>query len=206
MMSSTVLSQTSLKTNIDIFEDNISSQIEVILLSPVFERNYLFIFYINPESQGGKFGEASDETKFLSNVLKKVCKSNNINFSFIKDSISTEKKYNLVTIQIEDLKTLYPDFNKNRFLGEKTLKRKLIAKIKIQMKPWETAGFITEKINLDYEDEIPYDKYEKFEKSSYSFTKGDVPLVNVFERIIFPALLVVASAASILAFFLIRSK
>ena len=55
-------------------------------------------------------------------------------------------------------------------------------------------------------DEIDYDDLPNVETPDYSFTTAEPPPLSEFETVIFPAILVLISAAAIVLFFTIRSK
>ena len=55
-------------------------------------------------------------------------------------------------------------------------------------------------------DEFYLDKIDDVEKGDYDFLKGTLPDRSLFERLLIPGIVVLASAATIVLFFVIRSK
>jgi len=55
-------------------------------------------------------------------------------------------------------------------------------------------------------DEFYYDKIEIVERGNYDFLKGQLPVQSFWEKAIIPGLVVLASAVTIVLFFIIRSK
>jgi hypothetical protein len=55
-------------------------------------------------------------------------------------------------------------------------------------------------------DEFYLDKIDEVEKGDYDFLKGTLPAGSLFERLLIPGIVVLASAATIILFFVIRSK
>ncbi|MGH2574586.1 MAG: hypothetical protein ACRDFC_02685 [Ignavibacteria bacterium] len=201
-------SQNSAKTNLEIFEENISSQLEKYFYYPGLDRDFQFVFMVNPSQGGGDKKPGESEIKFINSLIKKTAESNKLKFSFLKnpEELRLDSSYNLIVIQVYNLETKYTGFKKNKFLGEKTLIRNIKIKIGIEINSNDKKFTLSDYILSDYKDEINLDDYETLEASQYEFTKGIVPEVGVFERIIFPVILITASAAAIILFFSIRSK
>lgn len=189
----------------EIFEQILTSKLEEIILLQVINQNKspLFLF-----SDGNNEDNDTDELRFTKNTIKKILSVNNIKpaFSYLDQTVFTDTNYYKVIIRTETFKTKYTRFIKNKFLGEKTIERKLSGTIYITAgKQTDTSGNNTT-IAINYRDEIPYDEYKNYENSDFNFTQGKAPEINFFERIIFPAILITASAGAILAFFIIRTK
>ena len=197
------------KTNLEIFEESISGELEKLIYSPGINRNIQFIFIVNPKEQGSGTNDSStDETKFLTGLIKKTASANKLNFSFAKDagSVKPDTGCYFVELQVLKLETKYTGFKKNRFLGEKTLSRTVEAKIAVNIGSNDQKFTLTDLINTRKEDEINFDGYESLESAQYYFTRSNPPDVSVFERILFPVLLISATAVTTILFFIIRSK
>ncbi len=196
------------KTNLEVFEENILSQLEKYLYYPGLNRDFLFVFSVNPSQGGGNLKRAESETKFIKNIIKKTAESNKLIFSFIQspEELNLDSNFNLVVLQVYELETTYPGFQKNRFLGEKTLVRNIKIKIGIDMTSSDRKFTMKDVISSDYKDEIGYDDYKKLESPVYEFTKGSAPETGILERLVFPIILITASAAVIILFFTIRTK
>lgn len=199
------------KTNLEIFEESILTQLEKYIYYPGINRDFIFLFSINNLKSGGNFKERESGEKFLNNIIKKFSEDKKLKFSLIPDNqnpenLKLDSNYNLVLLQIYNLETSYPGFKKNRFLGEKTLIRNIKIKIGIEITSSDRKFNLKDIIFTDYRDEIKYDEHNELESSKYEFTRGNVPDTGIFERIIFPVILITASAAVIILFFAIRTK
>jgi hypothetical protein len=202
-----IYGQNKNKTNLEIFENIISTELERYYFYPGIDRNYPFVFVVNAEESGGTDINKSNISRFLSSIVKKTAGNNNLKFSIAADekSAAADTNVNLVLLQVKNLQTVYPGFKKNKFLGSKSLERNL--KIDIGVKIISAGNSsLNERIFSDYRDEINYDNYEQLQESPYDFTKGAAPKVSTFETIIFPVLLITVSAAATILFFTIRSK
>jgi len=207
IISTVIYSQDERKTNIEVFDNIITAELEKFLYYPGLNRNFEFIFIVNPVESGGSIKRAGDINRYLSSIIKKTASSNKLNFSIAPDTLSVNKDsgYYAVALQVFELETKYTGFKKNKFLGEKTLERNI--KVNIGVNITSGSGFnLSDKILSNYKDEVKYDDYENLEASQYSFTHADAPKLSTFETIVFPVLLIVASAAATILFFTIRSK
>ncbi len=193
------------KSNLEIFDMSISGELEKFFFFPDINRNYRFVFYVTAGSDSGK--GLKSEIEFVTGLVKKTAGRNNLNFSIAKDSgtIKPDSAYRF-NVDIYGMRTSYPGFVKNRFLGEKTIRRKINADIKIKIYSGGGKANIDDSIRVDYKDEINYDDAEGLETEEYSFTKASPPEVNDFEAVIFPAAIVLISAAATILFFTIRTK
>jgi hypothetical protein len=200
--------QSKPKTNLEIFDETISAELDKYLFYPGVNRNNQFIFVVNPVENGGSSRNPEDETRFLSGLIKKTASKNNLEYGFTKDpaDIKTDSAYNLLVLQIIKLETRYAGFKKNRFLGEKSLVRNIFINIAVELKTSDGRINFNDLMKNNTVDEVDYDSYKQLESSDYGFTQGIPPEVNKFERIIFPVLLICATAAATVLFFIIRSK
>lgn len=199
-------SQISSKTNLEIFESDISSGIEKVILYPEINRDQKFIFLIISENRNKNRNK--EEKKFFEQVLRKTADKNNISYSFAKDEKmeAPDSVYNRLTIKINRLNTYYPGFIKNGFLGEKTMKRRIISEMEIIIKNNSSSILAEENLNSNFFDEIFFEDYSRYESPEYKFTQSTPPGLSLVESIIFPAAVITASAVAALLFFSIRSK
>jgi len=196
------------KTNLEIFEESISGELEKFFYYPGINRNFQFIFIVNPKERGGINDSSAGETKFLTGLIKKTASGNKLNFSFAKESgsVKPDTSFYFVELQVIKLETRYSGFKKNRFLGEKTLSRTVEAKIAVNIGSNDQKFTLTDLITAKKEDEINFDGYESLESAQYYFTRSNSPGISVVERIVFPVLLISATAVTTILFFIIRSK
>ncbi len=200
-------SQEKPKTNLEVFEETISGELEKYYYYPGVNRNLPFIFILYRDEKSGN-GTAESETKFMSGIVKKTASANKLNFSIADDvsKITSDSVYNIIILQVNKLETRYSGFKKNRFLGEKTLSRNIIIDIAVRLGTADGSVKLTDFIKHNLNDEVAYDNYEQLESPVYNFTQGIPPKVSTFERVIFPVLLICATAAATIIFFTIRSK
>lgn len=196
------------KTNLELFEECISGGLEKFIYYPGVNRDFQFIFIVNPENQDGTNDSSETEARFLTGVIKKTASSNKITFSFAKEreSAKSDSNYYLLMLQVHKLETRYAGFKKNKFLGEKTLARRIHVKIAVNMLSYDKKFDLNDFITASREDEISFDGYENLESSQYYFTRSEPPGVGVFERLIFPVVLIIVTAVTTILFFVIRSK
>ncbi len=100
----------------------------------------------------------------------------------------------------------YTDVKPNIVLDKK-INRKLVLSFKFEFKDKvqntvSDSGLLKE----SFDDVISYDDLNQAEVSTYSFSRGQLPKQSLFEKILIPGIAVLASAAAIVLFFIIRSK
>jgi hypothetical protein len=207
-LSLNIFSQEKPKTNLEIFEETISVELEKFYYYPGVNRDAPFIFVINPDEKGGANKNTESGSKFLNSLVKKTASSNNLKFSIADNvsQISADTAYNLLVLQVLNLETRYSGFKKNKFLGEKTLSRNIIINIAVELKAVGGSLNVNDYIKYNITGEAAYDNYKQLESPLYDFTQGEAPKVSAFERIIFPVLLICVTAAATILFFTIRSK
>jgi hypothetical protein len=198
----------NVKTNLEIFEESILTQLEKYLYYPGLDRSLPFVFIVKYIQTGGGITTGESETKFTAGMVKKAAQSLSLQFSFFENpgEIKLDTNYNLVLLQVYNLETKYTGFKKNKFLGKKTIIRNIKVKIGIDISSNDKKFRLSDFILSDYKDEIGFEEHERLESTQYGFTKGELPEINFFERIIFPVFSVTASAAVIVLFFIIRTK
>jgi hypothetical protein len=203
----TSFAQPKQKSNLEIFEQTISAEIEKYFYYPGIDRVHLFIFIVNTGSLADE-KKNNESIKFLVNLLKKTSSNNNLKFSIAYDSagVKADSGYYLFRLKPIKLETAYPGFRKNNFLGEKTLNRSITARIDVTVKDPDNNLILKGTINVDHNDEINYDNYESLESPTYDFTHGRAPHVSSIESIFFPLLLITASAFATILFFTIRTR
>lgn len=204
IFSFSVSAQTERKSNLEVLEQNISAEIEKILYYPDVNRELQFVFYLTAE------GKDKAEEKFIKYLLKRTAERNKIRFSFSRNDTmkSNEEEYYKFKVDIKKLATRYTGFEKNKFLGEKTLIRNLSSELDIHLEYSGSAQNIDlrETIKTEFKGEIPYDEYRQYENDEYPFTKSVPPDISFFETIVFPVSVVIVSALSVILFFVVRSK
>jgi hypothetical protein len=194
------------KSNLEIFEKTISNELEKYFYYPGIERSVLFIFVITSKDLADRHN--NEEVKFLTGLVKKTASGNNLNYSIAPDTgnIKTDSAYLLFILKVNKLMTSYPGFVKNKFLGEKVIRRNITADISLQIISKESDFKINDTIKMNYTDAVELENYKDLESYEYYFTQGRPPAVGIIEKTFFPVLLIVVSAAATLLFFIIRTK
>lgn len=194
--------QNTPKSNLEVLEQDISGELERFLYYPSVNRSLPFIFRISSLKNN------KEEKKFIQNLVKKTASSEKLNISFVTgdESATGDSAYNFCRIDVKKLGTVYTKLLKNKFLGEKTMERRITSELGIEISSNTGTMIVNDNINTSYTDEIPYDGYEKFESAEYGFTKSSPPDISFIESIIFPAAVITASAVAAILFFTIRSK
>jgi hypothetical protein len=192
----------SSKPNLEIMEQNISGELEKFFFYPDINRSLQFVFFV--ESPKGD----KTQKRFIESVIRKTAEKNKIRVSFSKDKEMTsgDSAYYKAKVDIIKLKTSYPKFGKNQFLGEKSLVRDITSDLAIDITQSSGAQVIKDNITTTYKGGIPFDDFERYQSEEYLFTQSEPPDVSFLESIIFPAAIVTVSAVATLLFFTIRSK
>lgn len=193
------------KTNLEIFEEVFSDKIEMILLSQFVNRDKPLTFVLTSADNSAN-GQTPEEIKFLRNVVKKISIDNKLSFNIADGTMMSDSNMTKISIHVKKLETIYTKFVKNRFLGEKTIERNLKGEANVIVSKSDGTPLTNENIFINFHDVIPLDNYEQLESTSYRFTQGTPPDISTIEQLVFPVILVAASAAAILAFFIIRTK
>lgn len=197
------LAQARERTNQEILEQNISAELDKFFYFPDVNRSLQFVFYVEPVKK-----DNLAEKKFTEQIVKKTAERNNIRYSISKDETmaSKDSSYYKARIRVNKLRTLYPAFAKDKFLGEKTMRREITSDMNVEIKLSDGTSLVKDDIKTVYKGEIPYDEYEQYENEDYPFTQALPPDVSLMETIFFPALIIVVSAVATILFFSVRSK
>jgi len=194
--------QSQVKSNLVVFEQEISGELDKFFFYPQIERDRKFVFWVSSVKKN------KEEKKFIESVIKKNAEKNKLKIAFAKDEQmdAPDTVYNKCRITIEKLKTEYTKLIKNRFLGEKSMQRKVTSELGIEISGSQGSMLVNDVIKTNYEDEIPYDDYNVYESSEYKFTQSIPPNISFLESIIFPAAVVTLSAVAAILFFTVRTK
>ncbi|MEO8513162.1 MAG: hypothetical protein ABI543_06370 [Ignavibacteria bacterium] len=197
-----ISSQTQKKTNLEIFEQEISGELDKFFFFPQIERDRKFVFWVS-SAKGNK-----EEKKFIESVIRKNAERNKLKIAFAKNENmdAPDSMYNKCRITIEKLKAEYTKLMKNGFLGQKSMEREIVSELDIDISGSEGIMLVNDVIRTKYDDEIPYEDYSVYESSEYKFTQSVPPNISFIESIIFPAAVITLSAVAAILFFTIRSK
>jgi hypothetical protein len=194
------------KTNLEIFDKSISGELEKFYFLPEINRNYQFVFYVTVNNISDAKLKGAKE--YITGLIKKTAGRNNLNFSIAKDtgSFRSDSAFYRVNLVINKMRTSYPKFVKNKFLGEKIVQRNIFADLSVVIFSSDGKFQINDGIHVDLKDEVDYENIEQLETEEYSFTQAPPPEVNSIEAVMFPVAIVLISAAATILFFTIRTK
>ncbi len=194
--------QTTVKSNLVIFEEEISGELDKFFFYPQIEREHKFVFYVSSVKNN------KEEKKFIESVIRKNAERNKLKISFAKDELmeAPDSIYNKCRIDVQKLKTEYTKLIKNGFLGQKSMQREITSELDIKISHNSGTVLVNDVIRTKYDDEIPYEDYNVYESSEYKFTQSMPPNISFIESIIFPAAVITLSAVAAILFFTIRSK
>lgn len=197
-----VQAQTDIKSNLEVFEQEISGELEKFFFLPGVNRDLKFVFWVSSPKK------SKEDKKFIESVLKKTAERNKLKYSIAKDEVmdSPDTVYNKCAVTVNKLYTDYTKLIKNGFLGEKSMQREITSSLGINISLNNGEVLVEDEIKTKYDDEIPYDDYTQFESTEYKFTQSTQPDISLLESIIFPAAVVTLSAVAAILFFSIRSK
>ena len=197
-----VFAQTNIKSNLEVFEQEISGELEKFFFMPGINRDVKFVFRVNSPKK------SKEDKKFIEGVVKKTADKNKLKYSIAKDEVmdSPDTVYNKCAITVNKLYTEYTKLIKNGFLGEKSMQREITSSLDVHISSNNGEVLVSDEIKTKYDDEIPYDDYTQFESAEYKFTQSTQPDISLLESIIFPVAVVAVSAVAAILFFSIRSK
>jgi hypothetical protein len=196
------MAQSQVKSNLVVFEQEISGELDKFFFFPQIERERKFVFWVSSVKKN------KEEKKFIESVIKKSAEKNKLKIAFAQNENmdSPDSIYNKCRITIEKLNTDYTKLIKNGFLGYKSMQRRVTSELDIEISGNTGNMLVNDVIKTDYEDEIPYDDYNVYESSEYKFTQSVPPNISFLESILFPAAVVTLSAVAAILFFTIRTK
>ena len=197
-----VFAQTNIKSNLEVFEQEISGELEKFFFMPGINRDVKFVFRVSSPKK------SKEDKKFIESVVKKTADRNKLKYSIAKDEVmdSPDTVYNKCAITVNKLYTEYTKLIKNGFLGEKSMQREITSSLDVNISSNNGEVLVSDEIKTKYDDEIPYDDYTQFESAEYKFTQSTQPDISLLESIFFPVAVVSLSAVAAILFFSIRSK
>lgn len=200
--SAGIYAQNNIKSNLEVFEQEISGELEKFFFLPGVNRDVKFVFWVSSPKK------SKEDKKFIESVVKKTAERNKLKYSIGKDEVmdSPDTVYNKCEVTVNKLYTDYTKLIKNGFLGEKSMQREITSSLDVNISLNNGEVLVSDEIKTKYDDEIPYDDYTQFESAEYKFTQSTQPDISLLESIIFPVAVVTISAVAAILFFSIRSK
>ena len=104
-----VFAQTNIKSNLEVFEQEISGELEKFFFLPGVNRDVKFVFWVNSPKK------SKEDKKFIEGVVKKTADKNKLKYSIAKDEVmdSPDTVYNKCAITVNKLYTEYTKLIKN---------------------------------------------------------------------------------------------
>ncbi len=153
----------------------------------------------------------SDESKsiqgdYILKILKRylsgykiLLKSGNSDFS---DSVDY-----LINIAGPSIKTLYKKIFDEDIIGTKKVEREITVKYDLTLEDKKTlSGVFRNKFSNKHKDSFNLDEQSFIEDRNYDFSRSAIPEENTVNHLLYPALIIMATAAAIILFFTIRSN
>ena len=95
----------------------------------------------------------------------------------------------------------------DNILGTKRIEREVTVTYNVELTDKKNSAVIyNQNFNRKFKDSFDLDKLNIAEDKRYTFTRAELPEENTLNQILFPAIIITASAAAIILFFIIRSK
>ena len=190
---SQVTGEYELKTNYDIFVKLISKNLEKLENKMViFGKDKIFSVSITGSEEVREF-------------FYRVIKQNLYGYRIISDKDSGSSDY---TVDFDNVKfvvkydKIYGSIFKNKMAA-----REVSVSFECSIKQKTSADVLfNERTDDNVKDDIYIDRMENAERGEYSFLKGSLPERSFWEKALIPGIVVLASMATIILFFAIRSK
>ncbi len=95
----------------------------------------------------------------------------------------------------------------DNLLGTKRVEREVTVTYNIELTDKRNSAIVyTQNFNRKFKDSFDLDKLNFVEDKRHPFSRAELPQENSFNQILFPSIIITASAAAIILFFIIRSK
>jgi hypothetical protein len=193
-----IYGQDNIPNNISVLDNIVLKGLNKIYYLPGIDRSRPFVFILKTNDNIAE--------QNLRRVIIRSGSSENIKISFAGGESIKDSAYNQVEIKQNKLQITYPGFKTNNFLGEKTVNRKAEADLEIVITQMPENNIQKSVIRETSNDAVPLENLAQLEDKQIPFTVSKHPQPGSFEQIIFPVLLITASAAAIILFFTVRTK
>lgn len=142
----------------------------------------------------------SENSQFFLSALKQ--KFNQFNFVYNQES-DTLAIFNLSKVKLE---TEYLSVNQSNILGEKIVTRRVLVEVDFEYSEPEVFQPETFTLTSTNKDEFALKDIELIQNRSLTFAYAELPQESFWNRILIPAALIAVSAATVILFFIIRTK
>lgn len=160
-------------------------------------------FYnLSVESKDGN----SDQKSYLITLIKNKLSGYKILIDADSAEYSDSINYNILIKDIL-LKTRYVSTYNDNLLGTKKIRREILVSYDVVITDISNSSEIfKKKFNKKTEDSFNADEQNTVEDRRYNFSQSNLPEENSLNKLIYPAIIILASAIAIVLFFTIRSK
>ncbi|MBV6479167.1 MAG: hypothetical protein HGGPFJEG_01928 [Ignavibacteria bacterium] len=145
------------------------------------------------------------QTYFSESIKKKFP-----DFGFLtnlKENVATEKKIVNVFIKNPEIKVRYTGTHTDNFLGSKIVERVVSVKYEIKLLNSDDSSVVySDKFSKKIKSNFNINNIAMVEDERFPFTKSVIPDEDTLNKLILPAVVILASAAAVILFFTIRSK
>lgn len=142
----------------------------------------------------------SENSQFFLSALKQ--KFNQFNFVYNQES-DTLAIFNLSKVKLE---TEYLSVNQSNILGKKIVTRRVLVEADFKYSEPEIFQPETFTLTSTNKDEFALKDIELIQNRSLTFAYAELPQESFWNRILIPAALIAVSAATVILFFIIRTK
>lgn len=187
-------SQDSFNTNLDIVQNLIEESLTPLgnkLL--ILGKDNFYSIKIDNNNQAGSY--------LLDKIIRRF---NDYKLIIGEDSDSTDY---ITVIKNPYIRTGYKKIFTDRILGTKKVQREVIVSYEIELMNKKTSSIeYSLNFNKSFKDNFDLDKLGLVEDNRYKFSRSTLPAESKLNEILFPSIIIAASAAAIVLFFIIRSK
>jgi len=167
----------------------------------ILGKENLYNLYIEGNDEQRAYLNTAAKLKFADYRI--IITSDTLNLS---DNITDSADYNII-IKNTGLRTNYSSIFTDKILGMKKLERIITVSYTLSIRKNDAAFLINEmNIKKSFKDSINLGDQNQLEDKRYTFSQDELPLENSVNNLLFPAILILSSAAAIILFFVIRSK
>lgn len=182
-----------LKTNYDVYNEMLNKNLDVI--------ENRFVLLGKDKIYSISVHGNKEESEYLFRAIKQKLNS----YRIITDADSMNSDYKVLFDNVK-LKTTYNKISGSVLWNSKVDRQiELSYKCTIRQKSNDSLVFSNNIRDIN-KDEFYLDRFDEVEKGDYDFLKSKLPERNIFDKLFIPAVVVLASAATIILFFVIRSK
>ncbi|MEO8666139.1 MAG: hypothetical protein ABI462_11655 [Ignavibacteria bacterium] len=194
ILRGTSYSQESLSSNINIIDRLIDESLTSL--------NNKFLILGKDNFYEVILDDGKPESTYLTESLRRKFFDYKLIFNEESDSID----YKLV-ISAPVFNVRYKRIFTDKILGTKKVEREVTVTYNVELTDKKNSAVVyNQNFDRKFKDSFDLDKLNFVEDRRYTFSHSGLPEENTLNQILFPAIIITASAAAIILFFIIRSK